>query len=489
MTKSRNLYFFLIAIGLLFFLLIRYKYQFSALESDTGIYAYGAQEILRGNLPYKSFHVNKPPGILIIYAAAFKLLGESSYNIKLTATFSVLLSSLFVYLIAKKLLGFKYAVLSFVIFLFSLSLPFIQGIDANTEIFMITPLLFGLWLLYVDRSKKTLFISGFFLGISVLIKQTAIANFIATLVWFLFFKRDSFIKYFLIYTLGFLTPILSLVGYLLQLGIWQEFWFSNYVLNKAYISPQSLGLRWLIFPLNAVSENLTLWFYGLIGILTSSFLLIRNKSRKSNYLYLITLNFIMSLVFIQLTGRGYQHYYIQLVPFLSIFSIYGIKNAFNKWNKYFISSSLIFFLFISLFYLCKAVIFVEAKSLIETTRNNQRGKWFDQSIYVAEYINKFTDPGDIIYNLGRESQIYFYTKTRSPSRFINDIVFPYFPETLKETCDDLSHNKPKLIVNTLRPPRFPEKWAQYVWNEIKKCGNLEIDRKEEVYFAEVWFLK
>jgi hypothetical protein len=127
--------------------------------------------------------------------------------------------------------------------------------------------------------------------------------------------------------------------------------------------------------------------------------------------------------------------------------------------------------------------------MIGSARLSGRGSWYDQSVLFSEYLKEYVGPNDYIYNLGRDAQIYFYTKTRSPTRFLTDRGFGYDPETLKETCRDFAINKPKLIINTLRPPYFSEEWANYIWSEIKKCGKLEIERKEEVYFAEVWFLK
>jgi 4-amino-4-deoxy-L-arabinose transferase-like glycosyltransferase len=488
-NRLGKFYLLLVVFGFTLFFLIRTKYHLSALETDTGQYAYGAQEVLRGYFPYKDFHINKPPGILFIYSMTFKFIGESSYNIKLIATLSILITSVFIYLIARKLFQAKYAVLVWVLFLLSMSLPNLQGVNANTEVFMITPLLFSLWLLIKGESKKGVLVSGFLVGVATLIKQTALANYLASILWLFLLRRKEFVKSSTIFSLGYLIPLILTLGYLVKIGVWNEFWFSNFIFNKAYISLRPIWIRWLIFPYRIFLENLFLWIFGSIGVINLVRLKKESTSYRSRIYFLLLINFSFTFLFIQLTGQGFSHYYIHLTPLLSFFSIAGLIFMFKKCKKLFVYSLILLFLTTSFFYLYKAVISVGAEKLNESTRFRERGAWYDQSIQVADYISNFTEPGDYIYNLGREGQIYFYTKTRSPSRFMNDRVFLYFPDTLKEACEDLSQNKPKLIVNTLRAPYFSEEWGKYLWNELKKCGDLEIERNEQVYFAEVWFLK
>lgn len=485
--RLNKFYILLIAFGFVIFLLVRMKVHHSSLENDEGHYAYAASQILQGNYLYKNVHLNKPPGIVLIYALAFKLFGESSFAIKLIGTVSILFSSIFVFFISKKMYKLKAAIFSTLLFLLSFSSPFIQSANSNSEIFMMVFLLLSAVILLQKISLKNLLFSGLVVGVGFVIKQSALGNWAAVVVWLLFFEKKEFIKKFIFFTLGFLIPVGLVIFYYAKNSLLSELWWSNVTFNYGYVNQNPIWIRWIIFPYEIILENPAVWLFGLFSVIL--LFLKKIKTKKPRLLYLMSLYFLFPLVLIQLTGFGWAHYYIQLTPFLVILSVFGISHSFRCLRKIYIYGILSGLLLISFIFIYTKVISKPNNQLIGEARISSRGKWYDESIALSDYLRKYVSPNDYIYVLGRDAQIYFYTGTQSPTAYLNDRVFYYFPQILIKSCGDMSKNKPKLVVNTLRAPEYSEDWAQYLWSELKKCGNLEVEKKEKVYFAEVWFLK
>ena len=83
-----------LSLGLLT-LAVRFSDLRMPLERDEGEYAYGAQEIARGYMPYKDTFCQKPPGIFAWYRLGFRLFGESVVGIHLTLALAAWLSGSF----------------------------------------------------------------------------------------------------------------------------------------------------------------------------------------------------------------------------------------------------------------------------------------------------------------------------------------------------------------------------------------------------------
>jgi len=481
LVSNNKLYTGILLLGFSIFFLIRFKYHFSALETDTGYYGYGAQEILRGNLPYEAFHFNKPPGVLYIYAIAFRFFGDNFLVIKKLATVFLFLGALFLYLLSRLVYSKNFSLGVLLFYLLAISLPYIQTIHANTEVFMVTFLIISSFLMLKKDIKGYLIFSGISLGIAFLFKPVAVANWLAFVVWLYLVDRKRFVEKSLVLSFSAALPFLFIVFYFLQKGILDEFWFSLVRFNSAYMNTIPFLLRPFFINTLVLLENPAVWIFGLIGAVYSILKLDRRAT-------LFGLQALFPFLLIIYSGKNWGHYYFQVVPFLTVTSVYSFSIRNQPWRRV----SILFFAILicySVFRLFRFVVFTPVGNLITVARPGERGDWYDQSIYVADYIKNFVKPGDFIYNLGREDQIYFYTRTRSPSRFLDDRVFFYFPETLKETCEDLAANKPKLIVNTLKEPYFSERWSKYLWGELKKCGDLKVTKKEKVLFAEIWFIE
>ena len=78
----------------------------------------------------------------------------------------------------------------------------------------------------------------------------------------------------------------------------------------------------------------------------------------------------------------------------------------------------------------------------------------EDSELLGAYIAARTSPDDTIFNLGRESQIYFYAERRPAVRYFYDYVYAYDEETVRITIDALRAEKPVYIIDSIQPPLF-----------------------------------
>ena len=155
--------------------LVRLRLLGLPLERDEGEYAYMAQQLLQGVLPYTESHSMKFPGIYFVYAGILAIFGQSPVAIHLSLLFVNLATAFLLFLLGRNLLSESAGIVAAVSFaVLSLS-PALQCVWANSEHFVLLPALGGILLLRMARDQPArFFFSGLLLGCALLIKQHAI---------------------------------------------------------------------------------------------------------------------------------------------------------------------------------------------------------------------------------------------------------------------------------------------------------------------------
>ena len=179
--------FFVMLVLLFLVVAIRLRLLEVPLERDEGEYAYGAQILLHGGLPYVDFYSMKLPGIYFLYSIFIKFFGDTQTAIHLGLLCINILSIFLVYILGKRLFsGFAglFASASYALLILGQT---IQGAFANAEdfvnLFIIAAFLFLAKGFGKDR-KLEIIISGVLVGVALLIKQHSIffiPFFVATL--------------------------------------------------------------------------------------------------------------------------------------------------------------------------------------------------------------------------------------------------------------------------------------------------------------------
>ena len=417
------------------------------LERDEGAYAYIAQRLPAGELPYRDSFDHKPPAIYFTYALIFKFFGESILSIRIFTLAISLLSTLLVFAIGLWFWGSGGGLLSaFLCALFSGG-PYIQGTSANTETFMLLPMLLAFYLFILGTKKSKwdklcLLAAGLFSGLAVMFKQVALLNF-AVLLVFSFFLPDHSRK-----EKGLSLTTLCAGFIIFPLIFFYYFWLNHalldfinaaFVYNIGYIKSQPWF--WPAFLQVFLFWNSILW---LLAAAATIYILL--KDRKYENLLLAGWAFFSVLGVI--SGKiFYGHYFIQAIPALVLLSSYALLKYFDEPA---INLSRIF-VAVALFSLSLILVLNQMDFYFSTPEQITIKKHgipnFAFSREVANYVKATTSPGDNIYVWGAEPEIYFYSQRKAASKFI--YYYPLFIEgalKIETIMEEIKTNRPKEII-------------------------------------------
>lgn len=422
-------------------------------ERDEGEYAYAAWILRQGIFPYENSFLQKPPMIIYTYFLGQIISSEALWPARFFAFIAVFMTSLILGFVAVKKYGFWVG--WGVVFLteLTLSFPHFTALATNTEIFMILFLIlvFALYFYYQAKaSYLILFLSGVFSSISLFYKPVSFFPlFFIYSVWFYEIYKEKrlfskFIKSVIFVFFGFLVAgFLILLPFLIfgKIDFIKETVIDfNFYYGKVW---EKYGLSGFYLQVGKLIHVWWLMFLPLLIFFFSSF------AHKKLILGLILFSLFSSFR----TTIG--HYYLTIMPFFSLAVVLGLWKIYvlffrNKNFNFFLP----FFLFLFL------LVFPIRKQF--SLSSQELSLWiygfenpFVESLVVAHKIIENSNPQDFIFVAGSEPQIYFYSKRKSPTRFI--ITYPlniYSPkreEYQTEVVRDIQKNRPKIIVYSKKP--------------------------------------
>lgn len=441
----------IVSLWLFYFIFLHWNSFLTPLHPDEGEYAYSAWLIKQGGTPYKDAFIQKPP--LIIYTYFFGQLfdAEGVWSPRFLAFIFTLVSAVLLALIAKKEWGQRAGWLALWLYPLINLFPGFTPYTANTEKFLLLPLIGLLAIFVLTRSShKNIFhfLAGALLSLSVFYKPIALPIGLFILgVWLLKIWRNLR-KIRLIFQL----VILQFFGFLLISGLilapflltnsFLSFWNAVIVFNRYY------ALSDYFSPLNFLWFGIVLvrywWILGL-GLVVF-WLLPANRKKFYASLFLVSI--------INIAACPFAHYYILIAPFLCLTVVCGF-NAFldavfsvrclaknGAWLTFVLLAAVIFLL-IWPFYGRFSLSSAELSSWLY-------GRDFLDSIKVANKIKEKSDTQDKIFVTCSEPQIYFYAKRQGVSRFIIlfplNIVSPFQKQYQEEVTKSLFEKKPSFIV-------------------------------------------
>lgn len=277
-------------------------------HGDEGITLTVGQSVRNGAILYKNVADNKTP-LLYFLASIFYTL----QSFRLLLFIWTLASTVVFYFIAKILLKTRGILLSLLVFILLTSTPYMDGNIANGEIFFILPNLLGIYLFlkgFQNNKILSLVFSGIFFGIGFLFKVPAIFDFIGIIllfsIYFINKPKKMFISLLSLIT-GFILPNFLIVLFFYFKGAINSYWQYAFLWNFTYSS-------W---------NNNLLIPYGniLVRVLPISFVIIFIFIKRfviKPFLAMIILWFSFSLFGSYISARGYIHYFLPIVPPLSL---------------------------------------------------------------------------------------------------------------------------------------------------------------------------
>jgi hypothetical protein len=440
------------------------------MERDEGEYAYIAQRALHGEIPYRDVFDQKPPGIFVIYTAIFLTMGQSIESIHIGMYVWTLASMLLLYRLVSRRGGGGAGLVAALALAVTTIDPSFLGNAANTEIFMILPLI-GAMLCLVPREGRPgawrIVLAGALGAAAFWIKPPAITNFAFLGLWLVYVhlsERPRRSPGRLVADLGFLAaggaavtaPVLA---YFWFKGAWGSFVYCVFTYNAIYETQGSPPLQlWPgIFWKHAVQPMIApLWPFMLLMVV-GLVRLVRLEWRDR-----VLFGGWLAFSFAGVCAGGYfrQHYFIQLLP--AVAALVGLAVVWLvRWRPGKPRQSVKIGAAVGL---CSVLVLVPvivnrdelfAGDPMLIARHNYGFNPFDYSAAIGREIKRDTSPKDTVLVIGSEPQILFYADRKSATRYILFYPLAAAPyEGLQRTLDaterEIEAARPKYIVDVGR---------------------------------------
>lgn len=474
---------------------------------DEGVYATFAQIIKHGGIPYRDAFDNKPPLIFAWYYLSFLLFGEHVWAPRLLVSLLLSGATLLMYMEGRLLFSHRYGVATAFLFAMSFGLATLET-NANTEFFMIPALVAAL--LTFTLGQKTgrwqwYAAAGFMSGAAIATKDVSLfpyGLFLAIAAW----PHPQARGVRAMLSPEFRGPIGGLLGggilaFLLVIapfaatGTLPDLYQSTVVFTVQYVGgvPLSTKLNSLLQLPPYLTFILGPWLVlSVLGVFH-----MRREGAGGWGPLLIgwpAANFIGIVA----AGKFTDHYFITLLPGLSLIAPLGVIYISRHWRS--LGQRRWLALTTTLVVVLPVLVVVQvsqnasiyfrstaAARHIAKFSDDDRAPWENQGPDLGAWLAARTQPDDPIYNFGFQSELYFYADRRPPTRFLLDRFFRYSDSYTDEALSDLNANKPVYVVDSA----IYESWApQKVYNQrVKDWIVANYDYVGKIYYADVWQLK
>ena len=499
-------------LGIAFFsMLIRFPFDLKQFHNvDEGVIGTLANIILRGGLVYRDGWCHRGPLLDYTYAGIFTVFGNNNMvAVHLVTSFLIALQVILLYRMASLLFSKRIALIASFLFGFFSTFGYLptDTLGANVEIWMNFFILAGLNLFIPSLTTPaylSLFLSTMVIGLAPVTKQVAFSlyPFLILLILFSHTKRtgeSSIMRHLskalpciVIATIGFFMPLAMTMLYyhlnnalsdFMSLFVYYNFFYiKSFYLPNSGFTPTTMVFNaaksvWVMFTVNFSPKRSGLlyafsfmtFFIYLIGFKKRITFL--SEERRKN-LFFIFLWFLFSIMPLLALGRGFGHYFIQLLPIVSILAAFSLETIFFEWQtsakSYRLLLAIIFF--VSLLF--PMVTFFKNDPLAEDKNLND----------VAEYIQNNSNRNDTIFVWGWNTELYVMTNRQNASRFIfctfltNETPGAYmtgnvsgkigFRNALNLWLADLQDKKPKFIIEGHRGVLLYEIYPLSRYSEI-----------------------
>lgn len=476
---------------------------------DSGIFAYTAWVFREGGSLYEDAWENKPPGIFFVDALAFILFGVNRWALWLIEVISLFLTALTTFWLLSRVFQQRVIAWTGTIVLVFMSRHSGLVWDTNfTEVFALLPqmLCFALGYQFLRQpSYKTAFLIGLAASGAFLLKQTTIGVALA-FVPAMIIARHPVVrdprrwKWLGVIIAGGLTGLGVVVLYLMADGVLAA------GIDAAFVSPRKLHV-WIGGEENSsfldalkytLIDSPVPGIYGplspfvLLGIIAALRLMLVRKypdqpvATNAALAGWALVSLPVDLMLTNITGRGYEHYYVSLIPAGMLLISFGLDLilairlrpallrrgiALAAWG----------FLLVAAGSRPIESLIKRMDSVDWNINRPTRDEFF------AEYIEANTDPDETVLVWGASSAYNFQSKRLSPTQYhyAYALIVPGYTtdEQIQEVVDDLITKQPPLIIDDARstPWRVPpldQEWRESWW---RRGGRRDLPNLEPLY--------
>jgi 4-amino-4-deoxy-L-arabinose transferase-like glycosyltransferase len=435
---------------------LRLRLQSTPLERDEGEYAYVGQLILRGELPYQRAYTMKFPGTHYAYALILAVFGQTDVGIHQGLLVVNALSLILIFLLASRMFDPSAGLAAAAGFgLLSLSKSML-GFTANTEHFVVLPMLGGTLLLVrgIEESRRGLLLgAGVLLGLAVLMKQHA-AVFVVFGAVLLVMRRGWTWRQTLIPSLLFIVGVALPIGWLF-LYLWAEgtfapFWFWTITYAQHYTSMITFGDGMKVLGKQSAliaGSSASLWALAALGV----FAVVWDKVWRDHFLFLFLFT-VFSFLAVCPGLLFREHYFLLFVPAASLLAGAGAAFVGRLFSSPLSASratvSVVAVAVAIALLQQRAYFFADAPQAI--VRKIYGNNPFEEAKEIARYLRENSDPNDRVAVLGSEPQIYFYADRRAATSFLYTYPLmepqPYALPMQKDLIAQIEQEQPRFLV-------------------------------------------
>jgi Dolichyl-phosphate-mannose-protein mannosyltransferase len=440
---------------------------------DAQLFAYVGSQWLQGYIPYLDIWDHKPPGIFAITAVVFSFFPNSFTALAFVEGIFIVGCVASVYLVLQQWRApWAVSFLTAVVAAVSSNLFFYNERGHLTEIYLLWPSTLSIYFFiksFPECSGKWVFLAGFFSGLAALFKPPGLSPLFAQmtfmfLVWasagLVSFSR--FVGAVIIGAVGALVAWLPVCFYFAYYQVLQELIEASFLYNIQYgIASQPAGLR--IFS-NAISQlyhlngllvcaALGLWFLGTRWKLFREALKQREIAPALRFLPLVLLWFLFDLAGALAGGRNYPHYFLALVPSLSVAAglIYWLVLDGND-DRAFSNVPRVTFFFLIVGPLLFAQLRDVGKLQYSLQQNGKRSRWNE----IADYLNTLRGPADTLFTWQYLPPIYYATGIKNAMPLLGGHYIKANPVAAERMGKDimrrLEETPPTFIIDSSENP-------------------------------------
>ncbi len=401
------------------------------LERDEGEYAYIAWRLGHNELPYRDWVDQKPPAIFWVYRAALDLPVEPIRAVHLAALLFAAASTCALFFLALRFISRFWAFVAAALFTLLSADPFAQGTAANTEVFMLLPLILAqiAFLKAADNPRNVLLmiVCGALTGIAIAFKQVSAVNWFLLIALYPIFaapeKRWRAAGAFAIWSLGGLFAIVGVIA----LYFWNHHGLSELIDNVLTHNLEYIGaMTWsdrLQFCAETVArlartETLA-WIFSAAGLIA---LIV---ARKGKWFAFLAGGLITSMIGIGASGYFFPHYFQQLLPPLALLAVFGAQwlSELRPWRSSWVPRAL-FGLLLVVLPLKTLWPFWFSYTPADAVRTIYPGNFFAEMPEFAARVAQVTTPEQRVFVFGAEPELLFYAQRVSATRYI--FLFPLY---------------------------------------------------------------
>jgi hypothetical protein len=404
------------------------------LERDEGEYAYIAWRLGYNELPYRDWVDQKPPAVFYVYRLALSLPFEPVRAIHFVGLMFAAASTCGLFLLGLRFMGSFWAWSGAALFALLSADPLVQGTAANTELFMLCPLIFSQIAFVTAAAKKQrnisfMILAGALTGIASMFKQVAIVNwFLLAAAYPVFVREEKRWRRaisFIAWSAAGLLMVLGLVLlYFWRRGGLHEFVDNVFTHNLEYISGVGASARleycWGTLTILARTQVIVSAFAA-VGLL---WLFASERAKWSLFLggWLIT-----SMIGVSASGYFFPHYFQQLLPPLALAAAAGAEwvSAVKWWQNFPLwSRNAALSLTLAILPAITLWPFLFTYTSAEAVRKIYPGNFFAEMPEFAQRIESVTPPETPVFIFGAEPELLFYARRPSATRYI--FLFPLY---------------------------------------------------------------